>query len=215
MAQPVWTLSVDLQTKTATFETGMAGAAKTARSTFEEIKGGGDEMGRSVGHSMGEARHGVMMLGEEFGVHLPRGLTTFIASLGPVGAAMEMAFPFLAIILGATLLLEHLNKIKEAGVKLTESQEKFGTAVQTAFNQLDKQLLEAGIRADELDGNHLAALHKQLALINKASMAELVKSFEEVAKAADVVFGELQSHWYTVGIGSAGRRRVVRVQGTV
>ena len=51
----------------------MAGAAKTARSSFQEIKAGGDEMGREVGHSMGEARHGVMMLGEEFGVHLPVG----------------------------------------------------------------------------------------------------------------------------------------------
>src|SRR5580658_4743799 len=105
MAQPVWVLSVDLQTKTATFQTGMADAAKSARDAFKDIKQGAGEMGDGVAeasartnYSMTEARHGVMMLGEEFGVHLPRGLTTFIASLGPVGAAMEMAFPFLAII---------------------------------------------------------------------------------------------------------------------
>src|ERR1700733_12532143 len=113
MAQPVWVLSVDLQAKTATFQSGMADAARSARGAFNEIGGGSGEMGRQVGGNMMEARHGVMMLGEEFGVHLPRGLTTFIASLGPIGAAMEAAFPFLAIALGATLLIEHLMKMHE------------------------------------------------------------------------------------------------------
>src|SRR5271163_3367812 len=110
MAAPVWVLSVDLQTKTATFATGMNDAAKAARSSFQEIKHDADEMGRGVGYSTGEARHSVMLLGEEFGVHLPRGITTFISSLGPIGPALEAAFPFLAIALGATLLIEHLVK---------------------------------------------------------------------------------------------------------
>ncbi len=122
MSNQVWSLSVDLQTKTATFSSGLADAARNARSSFSEIKAGAADMGRSTSGSMGEARHGVMLLGEEFGVHLPRGLTTFIASLGPVGAAMEMAFPFLAILVGATLLLKHLAKLKEEGEKLTGSQ---------------------------------------------------------------------------------------------
>ena len=86
--QPVWVLSVDLQTKTATFQTGLSDAARAARGAFTDIKGGSNEMGRSVGGNMMEARHGVMLLGEEFGVHLPRALTSFIASIGPIGAAM-------------------------------------------------------------------------------------------------------------------------------
>src|ERR1700721_408697 len=114
MAQPVWVLSVDLQTKTAVFQTGLADAAKAARGSFNDIKSGAGEMGGAIGYSTGEARHSVMMLGEEFGVHLPRSLTTFIAGLGPLGPALEAAFPFLAIILGATLLYEHLSKIGEA-----------------------------------------------------------------------------------------------------
>src|SRR3984957_1767446 len=164
MAAPVWVLSVDLQTKTATFQSGMADAAKSARGAFSEIKSGSGEMGREVGGNMMEARHGVMLLGEEFGIHLPRALTTFIASIGPIGAAMEAAFPFLAIIVGATLLLEHLAKLKEEGGKLTESQVNFGTAVNNVLNGLDMKLLEAGIRTDELNHNHLAALNKQLEL---------------------------------------------------
>src|SRR5258708_1556271 len=129
MAVPVWTLSVDLQTRTATFQTGMADAAKSARTSFTEIKEGAREMGSATSYSMMEARHGVMLLGEEFGIHIPRALTAFITSLGPVGAAMQAAFPFLAIIVGATLLLEHLSKLKEKGDKLTESQLVFGTTV--------------------------------------------------------------------------------------
>jgi hypothetical protein len=108
MAQPVWILSVDLQTKSATFVTGMGDAAKAARGSFNDIKSGAGEMGAAVGGHMTEARNGVMLLGEEFGIYLPRGLTTFIASLGPVGAAMSAAFPFLAIAVGATLLLGQL-----------------------------------------------------------------------------------------------------------
>ena len=207
--QPVWVLSVDLQTKTATFQSGLAGAAKSARGAFTEIKTGANEMGRTTSGSMMEARHGVMLLGEEFGVHLPRGLTMFISSLGPVGAAMEAAFPFLAIAVGATLLLEHLAKLREAGEKLTNDQAKFATAVQNAFNVLDQKLLQSQIRADELRNDHLGALRKQLELINAQSMDELVHSFEQVAKSADVVFGELKASWYQFGIGSAGAKHAL------
>jgi hypothetical protein len=206
MAQPVWVLSVDLQTKTATFQSGMAEAAKSARGAFTEIKSGSGEMGREVSGNMMEARHGVMILGEEFGVHLPRALTTFIAGLGPISAAMEAAFPFLAIALGATLLLEHLQKLKQEGQELTQDQVKFGTAVQNAFNSLDQKLLQAQIRTDELRNNHIGALHKQLQLINMQSMAELQHQFEEVARTADATFAKLQSHWYTFGVGGSGAK---------
>ena len=206
MAQPVWVLSVDLQTKTAIFQTGMAEAAKSARGSFNEIKTGADEMGRTTSGSMMEARHGVMLLGEEFGVHLPRALTSFIASIGPVGAAMEAAFPFLAIVVGATLLLEHLSKLKEEGQALTNSQLNFGTAVSNVLNGLNDKLLQAGIRADELRGDHLAALNKELQLIDHQSMSELVQAFNAVAKASDSTFAQLKTSWYQWGAGSAGAK---------
>jgi hypothetical protein len=206
MAQPVWVLSVDLQTKTATFQSGMADAARSARESFTEIKSGADEMGRATSGSMMEARHGVMLLGEEFGVHLPRALTTFIASIGPIGAAMEAAFPFLAIIVGATLLLEHLAKLKQAGETLTESQAKFGTVAANVLNEWSDKILQAGIETDKLNGNHLGALNKTLELIDHQSMKELVQSFDTVAKAADATFADLKTHWYQWDAGSAGAK---------
>ena len=209
MAQPVWTLSVDLQTRTATFQTGMADAAKAARGSFTDIKSGAADMAKSTSGSMMESRHGVMLLGEEFGVHLPRGLTMFLSSLGPVGAAMEAAFPFLAIIVGATLLLQHLAKLKEAGEKLTLSQQNFGTTVTNVLNGLDEKLLQAGIRTDELNHNHLDALNKQLQLIDRASMNDLVQAFGVVAKAADETFSQLKAGWYQQGSGSAGAKHAL------
>ena len=204
--QPVWVLSVDLQTKTATFQSGLSDAAKSARGAFSDIKSGAGQMGRETSYSMMEARHGVMLLGEEFGVHLPRALTSFIASIGPIGAAMEAAFPFLAVAVGATLLIEHLAKLRAAGLQLTEDQEKFGTAAQNAFNKLEDKIIQSKIRADELSHDSMGALRLQLELIDHQSMDELVHSFEEVAKAAEVVMKELEGSWYTFGIGSDGAK---------
>jgi hypothetical protein len=159
MAQNVWVLSVDLQTKTAAFATGMQEAANAARGSFKDIKQNADEMGEGVRgatgkveYSMTEARHGVMMLGEEFGVHLPRGLTTFIASLGPVGAAMEAAFPFLAIILGATLLIEHLVKVGEAAEKAAEAGRTLDEDLSKGIIKAKEGMIDAEIEIRKLAG---------------------------------------------------------------
>jgi hypothetical protein len=209
MAGPVWLLSVDLQTKTATFTTGLADAAKGARGSFQDIKSGANEMGRETSYSMMEARHSVMMLGEEFGVHLPRALAGFIAGLGPIGAALEAAFPFLAIIGLATILIEKLSALREAGIKLTEDQEHFEAAVNSAFGALDNKLLQAQIKADELRNDHLGALALQLELIDHQSMADLVHAFTEVAKAAEPLMKDLEGHWYTFGKGSEGAKQAL------
>lgn len=210
MAAPVWLLSVDLQAKTATFTTGLADAAKAARGSFKDIKEGAAEAGGETGFSMMEARHSVMMLGEEFGIHLPRALAGFIAGLGPLGPALEAAFPFLAIAGLATLLLEHLSKMHEAGEKLAADQISFGTAAQNAFNALDEKLVQAKIRADELRNDHLGALKLQLEMIDHQSLSELIHSFDELGKAADEEMKGLESHWYTFGIGSDGANHALK-----
>jgi hypothetical protein len=204
VAQPVWVLSVDLQTKTATFTSGMADAAKAARGSFNEVKDGARVASEATSYSMLEARHSVMLMAEEMGGHVPRAIASFIASLGPIGPALEAAFPFLAIAVGATLLIEHMAKLKEAAEKLESAQMHFKIASQEAFNGLDDKLLEVQKHIDELRGDHLGALQKELTLIDHASLADLVHQFEILAKAADVVFGELKASFHELGIGSAG-----------
>ena len=188
MAQPVWVLSVDLNAKTATFQSGMADAARSAKGAFSEIKAGASEMTAETGGSMAEARHGVMLLGEEFGVHLPRGVTSFLASLGPVAAAMEAAFPFLAITVGATVLLEHLAKMREAGDKVASEWGHIDTEATKALTKTADELLTVQMQADKLAGNYLGALQKQLTLIDHQSLSELESAFDGLATKMDAVF---------------------------
>jgi len=209
MPAPVWVLSVDLQTKTAAFVSGLGDASRAARGAFSEIKDGASGAGREVSYSMTEARHSVHLITDEFGIHIPRALTSFVAGLGPIGPALEAAFPFLAIVVGATLLLEHLAKLKEEGEKLTEAQLHFAAVVANVMNGLNDKLLEAGIKTDELNHDHIAALAKQLELIDHASLSELERSFETVAKAADLTFAQLKSSWYTFGTGSTGAKHAL------
>ena len=198
MAQPVWVLSVDLQTKTATFQSGMADAAKAARGSFNDIKAGADEMGRATSGSMMEARHGVMLLGEEFGIHLPRALTSFLTSLGPVAGVMQAAFPFLAIIAGVTLLIEHLDKMKSAAQqvgekaaawsKLTSASEEYGDSLRVTNEHL-KQTLSA------LNGgttNNLALALKEAAVQADHLAAHLQ---EDLDKSLKLVEGQQVSLW--------------------
>src|SRR6202035_2757842 len=66
-----------------------------------------------------------------------------------------------------------------------------------------------GIRTDELNHDHLGALQKQLELIDRQSMNELVQAFGVVAKAADVTFAQLKNAWYQWGAGSAGAKNAL------
>ncbi len=149
-----------------------------------------------VDYSMMEARHGVMLLGEEFGVHLPRGITTFIAGLGPVGAAMETAFPFLAIGLGATLLLEHLHKVHEEAEKMAQAQAAYATTSAEVMRSLGDRLLEVQIKADALAGNGMARLKKELELIDHQSLNELKSEFDKLAASAEKDLVTLKTHWF-------------------
>src|ERR1700723_43785 len=188
----VGTLTVDLVANTATFTADLGKAGNSVEGFGKQA----EEAGGKVDYSMMEARHGVMMLGEEFGIHLPRGLTTFIASLGPVGVAMEAAFPFLAIALGATLLIEKLTKLHEKAGELGEAQAKSANTTNDIFSKLGDKMLEVGIRTDELAGNHLAALRKQLQLIDRQTMSGVIEEFDKMGKSADDVFVKMQSNWF-------------------
>jgi hypothetical protein len=139
-------------------------------------------------YSMMEARHGVMMLGEEFGIHLPRGITTFISSLGPVGAAMEAAFPFLAVILGATLLIEGLRKMGEAEEKVAEAGRKMTDDLLEGINKADQGIVKSAIEIRKLAGSPAWDL-----LNEKLRLEDAARGFENVSKLEKAV-KELLEH---------------------
>lgn len=206
MSTLVGELKVDVVSGQASF------VLDDAKSQLDSFGKKAKDVSGQVDYSMNEARHSVMMLGEEFGVHLPRGLTTFIASLGPIGPALEAAFPFLAVAIGATLLIQHMSKIHDASEKLTEDQLKYSTTVNTVFGNLKDKLTEAQIKADELAGHHLDAVNKQLQLIDHSSMKELVQSLDEIQKAADAVFADIDAHnvFSRLGAGADGAKDALK-----
>ena len=197
----VWSLDVNLATKTATFTSGLSDAARNARGSFQEIKDGAREMSSVTGGSATEARHSVMMLGEEFGVHLPRGVTSFISSLGPVQAAMSAAFPFLAIAAGATILIEKLMKMEDEAAKsgrawtaITDDIAKWG---QTS----KEELLDVQIQLDKLSGDKLKELQDTLKKIHLTTMDHLKGEFDSVGKKVDEQFTKMRSGWLMTQLG--------------
>ncbi|MCU1320376.1 MAG: hypothetical protein JWM43_25 [Acidobacteriaceae bacterium] len=210
MAAPVWVLSVDLQTKTATFQSGMAEAAKSARGAFGDIKSAATESGEGVSKSALNVRSAIGLVDNTIRGQHAAAMADLIKEFSHTGIVMA-ALPFAAAVGGiaavAAIAVEVAEKIKEwreEQAKLQQEAMKFGTTINESFRSLDEKLLAAGIRSDELRNDHLAALRKELLLIDGQSMAELVKELDTVAKAADEVFAGLKGHWYTFGIGSDG-----------
>jgi len=210
MSSPVWVLSVDLQTKTATFQTGMADAAKSAKNAFRDIRAAAKDGGEGVQQSAGNVRAALGLIDNTIRGNHAAAMADLVREFQDSAVVMA-ALPFAVAIGGigavAAIAVEVAAKVKEwreEQEKLTTEQTKFGTAVNESFNTLDDKILSAQQRADELSNNHLGALNKTLQLIDHASMQDLVHEFETVSKAADGTFKLLEGHWYTLGIGSAG-----------
>src|SRR5208282_5290535 len=73
-------------------------------------------LGRASGAGR-EAREAMRGIGEEMGVHLPRFVSSFLASIGPIGGIMAAAFAPIAII----GLIEFLDKIPGAIANMSDS----------------------------------------------------------------------------------------------
>jgi hypothetical protein len=137
----VGTLAVDITTNQATF------TLDKAKSELDDFGRKGKEAGEKVEYSMREARESIMLTGEALGVHLPAGITRVIASIGPLGAALEAAMPAAAIIAGVALIIEHYNKMAEAQRKAADeaanASVKFideGRSLQVTGLKLDDQI---------------------------------------------------------------------------
>jgi hypothetical protein len=212
---PVWVLSVDLQTKTATFQSGMADAARSARTAFTDIKQSAGEMGRETTTSVGNVRAALGLFDNTIRGNHAAAMADLIREFSHTSIVMA-ALPFAAVAGGLLLLgglvvagAEKLREWREEQQRLADESMKFGTSIQEVFNNLDKQILQASLHSDELRNDHLAALRTQLELINKEGMGQLVRSLEDVAKAADGLFEKIKGNWYSFGIGSDGAKHAL------
>jgi hypothetical protein len=84
-----------------------------AQRAFEPAAEAAEQAGERMKASMGEARGEAALLGEAFGVHLPRHVRTFVAELPGVGEALSAAF-------SATAVLFLVQAVAEASEKLSK-----------------------------------------------------------------------------------------------
>jgi hypothetical protein len=194
----------------------MAEAAQAARKAFGTIGAGAGEMSGSVGKAGLDVRHSLGLVDNVIrGAHA-QAMADLIRMYAQSAVVMT-ALPIAATVAGFALLggivyevFHKIHEYREEQEKLADDMTKFKTVANNALGGLGDRILEAEKRSDELRNDHLGALRKELELIDHASMGELVKELETVAKAADVVFAELKGHWYTFGSGSEGAQHALQ-----
>jgi len=204
-------LTVKLQAETAEFSDDLG----KVQGNLDDLADRSESAGGRVSGSMREGREGVMLLEEATGVHLPRALTSLIASIGPVGAAFTAMLP----ILGVVAAIEVVSKLVQAHEKAATAARELGNAEVDAGTKstmvlqgLGDRLIEAGIKADELAGNHIGALNKQLELLDHQSLKELMDTFDKFGGEADQIFAKVKannSFWEVFKSGSDGAKSAI------
>lgn len=176
---------------------------------LDDLKPAADGAGDGIDVSMTKARGSLMLVEAAVGVRLPRALNSLIASIPGISALFQAMLPLAGIAAAIAVvgkLVEAHEKLKDEAFQAANAQKNLGATIGTVLGGLQDKLLQAGIRADDLNGNHLGALKKTLELIDHQSLDGLAQSFDELAKAADASMATMQIHWWQVGSGSAGAK---------
>ena len=150
------------------------------------------QMGEKANYSLMEARHGVMMLGEDFGVRLPRAVSSFIAHLGPIGAAMSAAFPILAIVALFDILGEKIISISEKPAKIAEAWDKYDETVFTSGEHIRSEIDKEEQKLIEMTDGPVAGLQFALQHLETTAFS-VFKSITEDTTAAMAAMKEQAS----------------------
>jgi lambda family phage tail tape measure protein len=208
----VGTLSVNLTAGTAAFESGMAKAGQTAKSTGKDIQSSfnqaakaGKDFGESTTVNMMEAKGSMMLLGEEVGVRIPRHLQTLIAQIPGVSAAFAAMLPLVGVLAAVGLILkviEHHEKLAEAIRKtalenenLTIKQDDQTKSMELTNLKLDDQIAKLEGRPGK---NRLAeALLESSIAADKlaASFSEDFRKIDEEVQTSATFLGGLKMFW--------------------
>lgn len=166
--------------------------------------------GTKARESMYEARGEAGLLGEMFGIHLPRHVRTFIAELPGVGVALSAAFSATAVIFiieAIAQAIEKISELAEHSQKVAEAWQKVDDDTAAALAHIGDEILKVEAHIDELTGDHLGALGKTLELLDHTTLQNLAKEITTIQKDVDAAFTETKSWWdylATFGQGNAG-----------
>jgi len=131
---------VDLVARTEAFE-----------KSLDDAKGAVGRFKSTLHSEMKEARGSIALLGEEVGIHLPRHLQTFLASLPGVAPALSAAFSSVAVLALAGIVVETGKKVYE----FFEKQEQAAKKNSEAWSEAAKDI--AGLNSTlELSNSKIA-----------------------------------------------------------
>lgn len=155
-------IQVQIGANATPFATEMDKAARIARQKAAEMR-------RAIEQEMAESKHSLHLLGDAFGVHVPRAIRGFISELPGVSKAMSLAFDGLAIIVVIKVIQEAVEKVKEftegldaakeAGKHIAEGFEKVAAPLEAANHQLELSITKtenAIAKLEHKPQNHLA-----------------------------------------------------------
>jgi len=87
------------------------------KESMEKAADAAKDAGEKINYSFREARGGIALVGEEFGIHLPRELMVLLAHIPMVGAAFSVMLPAIGVVAAIKLigdLIEKHEKLAEA-----------------------------------------------------------------------------------------------------
>jgi len=130
-------------------DTKFAEVGPKAKQAFEPAAEAAEDAGERIKYSMHEARGEVALLGEEVGIHLPRHVQGFLASLPGVGPALSAAFSATAILFVGQALIELSKKLSESLAEFIYAKSVMDEH-QASVVELNHELLELGKQYEEL-----------------------------------------------------------------
>jgi len=176
-------LAIDVSANTASFDSSMDKVVGSAQKGAQGIQSAFD----SQDFSMREARGGLMILEEEFGVRLPRELNTLIAQIPGVGAAFEAMLPVIGVVAAITVIGTLIDKHNALALAMSKAAEE-------AANLKGKE-------AERLDGLELTNLKLEDTIAKFEGRPEenkLKEAFLEAAIAADKLGTEITAEFSTM-----------------
>jgi hypothetical protein len=144
-----------------------------------------ESMGTRTASSARESREAIRGLGEEIGVHMPRFVSSWISSLGPVSGIMSSAFSTIAVI-GLVEVLAKLPGTLQKGIDYLQgwdeaAKKAFEHSIQYASAYEQKQIeLHERLRAIELIGKEGADKYHVASLINSKDIDEIAAKIAEL-----------------------------------
>jgi hypothetical protein len=177
-------LTAGMSAATATVEsaaqkmaTGFQPVIRVSQQTFDNIEGGALK-----------ARESIALLGEEFGVKIPRALRGTIAGMEGLGAALTAAFPIFAAIAFVDVLgtaYDHLRKVSLEAFNNAEAWQKINHESASAMEAANKGIEHLQVQITELTKGKMAALKLEMTFIGDSSVemsGRMQTAFESMGK---------------------------------